>query len=100
MAKKLAPIHPGTVLKEEFMTPYELSANRLAGLLDVPANRISQIVAGRREITADTAIRLAKLFGMSDRAWLALQAQYELDVAEDLAEKSGIYENIERYAAA
>ncbi len=100
MAKKLAPVHPGEILFEEYMTPLGLSANRLALDLHVPATRITAIINGARAITADTAMRLARYFtNMSARFWLDLQADYDLDVAEDtLAEK--IKREVHAYAAA
>ena len=79
----LAPIHPGEILKTEFMEPYGLSANRLAKALGVPANRITQIVAGRRDVTADTALRLACAFRTSARFWLNLQTLHDLEAARD-----------------
>ncbi|MGC2131350.1 MAG: HigA family addiction module antitoxin [Candidatus Aquilonibacter sp.] len=85
MTKKLAPIHPGEVLLEDFMKPMSLTANRLALDLRVPSNRITGIVNGRRAITADTALRLARYFGTSPDVWLGLQIRYDLDVAEDEA---------------
>lgn len=83
MTKLLAPVHPGEVLKEEFMKPLGLSANALARSLRVPANRISAIVNGDRGITADTALRLAKALGTTPDFWLNLQKQYDLDCARD-----------------
>lgn len=81
--KKIPPIHPGVILKEEFMTPYKLSANQLALKLHVPAGRISSIVNGSRAVSPDTALRLSKFFGNSAEFWLNLQSQYELQTAED-----------------
>jgi len=83
-AKKLEPVHPGEILFEEFLKPMGLSQNRLALDIRVPARRINEIVQGKRRITADTALRLAKYFNMSARFWLGLQIDYDLDVAEDL----------------
>ena len=83
MTDKLAPVHPGEVLLEEFLGPMGISQNRLALSLRVPATRINEIVHGRRTITADTALRLAHFFGTSAKFWLALQAVYALDVATD-----------------
>jgi antitoxin HigA-1 len=83
MAKKMKPIHPGEHLREDFMKPLRLSANRLAMDLHVPATRIGEILAERRGITADTAIRLGLYFKMSPEFWLRLQMRYDLDVAED-----------------
>jgi addiction module HigA family antidote len=83
MAKKLAPVHPGEVLSEEFLKPMGLSQHRLAMDIRVPARRINEIVLGKRRITADTALRLAKYFGTSAQFWMGLQADYDLDVAAD-----------------
>ncbi len=80
-AKRLEPIHPGEVLEEEFMRPLGLSANALARRIDVPVTRISEIVRGKRGITADTALRLGRLFGTSSELWLGLQSEYDLRVA-------------------
>ena len=79
--KALKPIHPGEILLEEFMKPMGISINRLARDLAVPPNRVSGIVNGVRAITADTALRLGKYFGVSAEMWLGLQAEYELRVA-------------------
>jgi addiction module HigA family antidote len=79
--KPLAPIHPGEVLREELLVPLGISANRLARDLRVPVTRISEIVKERRGITADTALRLGRYFGMTARFWLNLQATYDLEVA-------------------
>ena len=85
---KLAPVHPGEVLAEEFLKPMGLSQNRLALDLGVPPRRINEIVLAKRGITADTALRLARYFDMSPQFWLGLQMDYELDRAEDsLAER-------------
>ena len=78
----IGPIHPGVTLREDFMEAYRLSANGLAKLLGIPQNRISDIVRGRRSITADTALRLEQAFGVSASFWLNLQSHYELEVAE------------------
>jgi len=84
MAKeKLKPIHPGEILLEEFLKPMGLSQNRLAIDMGVPARRINEIVLGKRRITADTALRLARYFDMSPQFWLGLQMHYDLDVAAD-----------------
>jgi len=85
MTKLIAPVHPGEILKEEFMTPLGLSANGLARAVRVPPNRISAIVNGERGLTADTALRLSKAFGATAEFWLNLQKQYELDCARDRA---------------
>ncbi len=84
--KKLDPVHPGEILQKEFLEPMDLSQNRLALALGVPARRINEIVLGKRGVTADTALRLARYFKMSPQFWLGLQMDYELDVAEDMLE--------------
>ena len=76
-----APVHPGEMLREEFLVPLELSANRLAIELRVPVTRISEIVNGRRAISADTALRLERYFGMSAEFWLGLQKDFDLQIA-------------------
>jgi addiction module HigA family antidote len=81
--EKLAPVHPGEVLLEEFLKPMELSQNRLAIDMGVPSRRVNEIVLGKRRITADTALRLARYFGMSPQFWLGLQMDYDLDIEED-----------------
>jgi addiction module HigA family antidote len=80
---KLAAVHPGEILLEEFLKPMELTQNRLALDIRVPARRINEIVQGKRRITPDTALRLARYFGMSPQFWLGLQMDYDLDVAQD-----------------
>ena len=85
-AKKLAPLHPGEVLFEEFLTPLGLSQNALARELKIPPRRVNEIVLGKRGVSADTALRLARYLGTSAEFWLGLQADYELDVARDRAE--------------
>ena len=82
-SKKIAPIHPGEILLEEFLRPMRISQNRIALDIRVPARRINEIVHGKRRITADTALRLAKYFDMSPQFWLGLQMDYDLDIAED-----------------
>jgi addiction module HigA family antidote len=82
-SRKMPPLHPGEILLEEFLKPMNLSQNRLALDIRVPARRINEIVHGKRRITADTALRLAKYFKMSPQFWLGLQMDYDLDVAED-----------------
>jgi addiction module HigA family antidote len=82
--KKLAPVHPGEVLLEEFLKPMGLSQSRLALSIGVHPRRVNEIVLGKRGITADTALRLAKFFGTSAKFWLGLQMDYDLDVASDL----------------
>ncbi len=80
---KLAPVHPGEVLLEEFLKPLELSQYRLAKDISVPPRRINEIVHGTRAVSANTALRLARYFGVSERFWLNLQAQYALDMERD-----------------
>ena len=81
--KKMPPLHPGEILLEEFLKPMKLSQNKLALDIRVPARRINEIVHGKRRITSDTALRLAKYFNMSAQFWLGLQMDYDLDVAEE-----------------
>lgn len=86
MTKKLLdPIPPGEILLEEFMRPLGISINGLARDIDVPPNRISEIVSGKRAITADTALRLGKYFGVSPEVWLDLQSYYDLRVMQRTA---------------
>lgn len=80
---KIPPLHPGEVLLEEFLLPMDISQNKLALAMRVPTRRINEIVHGRRRITADTALRLARFFGTSAQFWLSLQLDYDLDVAQD-----------------
>ncbi len=88
MSKKMKPVHPGEILFEEFLKPFGISQNRLALDIRVPARRINEIILGKRGVTPDTALRLAKYFHMSPQFWLGLQMDYELDIAEDeMAEK-------------
>jgi len=98
MKKKLAPVHPGEILQKEFLEPMSISQNRLAMALHVPARRINEIVLGKRSVTADTALRLARYFRMSPQFWLGLQMDYELDAAEDALEER-IVKEIEPIAA-
>lgn len=81
--RNLAPVHPGEVLNEEFLIPMSLSQNRLARDIGVPPRRINEIVLGKRKITADTALRLARYFDMSPQFWLGLQMDHDLDVETD-----------------
>jgi addiction module HigA family antidote len=83
MARKLKPVHPGEILLKDFLEPMGLSQYRVAKALNVPPRRINEIVLGKRSITADTALRLARYFGTSDRFWLNLQDAYDLDVERD-----------------
>lgn len=82
--RKLTPIHPGEVLQADFLEPLELSQYRLARDLSVPPRRINEIVHGKRAISADTALRLARYFGTTDRFWLNLQARFDLEVQRDV----------------
>jgi addiction module HigA family antidote len=79
--RKLAPVHPGEILREEFMKPHGLSQNALARALNLPPRRINEIVLEKRRITADTALRLARYFGTSAEMWTGLQADYDLRLA-------------------
>ena len=81
--KKIPPLHPGEVLFEEFLKPMKMSQNQLGRALGVSARRINEIVHGKRSITADTALRLARHFGNSPQFWLGLQMDYDLDVETD-----------------
>jgi addiction module HigA family antidote len=83
MAKKLAPIHPGEVLLEDFLKPLGISQQRLARDISVPARRIHEIVHARRSVSADTAIRLSRFFGTSERFWLNLQTRFDLEIEKD-----------------
>jgi addiction module HigA family antidote len=98
-AKKLAPVHPGEILNEDFLKPMSLSQNALARALGVPPRRVNEIVHGKRRVTADTALRLGRCFGMSAEFWLGLQMDYELDVESDrlggrLKDEVTIYEAV------
>jgi len=83
MPKKMKPIHPGEILLEEFLVPMEISQYRLAKAISVPPRRINEIVHGNRAITADTALRLSRYFGTTERFWMNLQARYDLEVEKD-----------------
>lgn len=91
MVKQLSPITPGDVLLEEFLKPLKISQNRLAKEIKVPANRVSQIIHGKREITADTALRLGKFFGIEPEFWLNLQVRYNMKIV-----RSKVGEKIEK----
>jgi len=80
---KMAPIHPGEILLAEFLEPLEISQYRLARDISVPPRRINEIVHGTRAVTADTALRLARYFGTSERFWLNLQTRYDLEIEKD-----------------
>ncbi len=79
----MAPVHPGEILLEEFLEPLGVSQYQLAKAVSVPARRINEIVHGQRRISADTALRLARYFGTSERFWINLQARYDLEVEKD-----------------
>ena len=83
MNNKLAPIHPGEILLEEFLKPMKISQYRLAKDINVPPRRVNEIVLGKRSITADTALRLSEYFGLSEKFWLNLQMKYNLEIAKD-----------------
>ncbi len=93
----LSNVHPGEVLKEEFLVPLEISQNALARAMGVPPRRINEIVLGKRGVSADTAVRLAAALGTSERFWLGLQADYDLEEAHRVLGKA--IERIERLAA-
>ena len=84
--KKTNPIHPGEILLEEFLKPMEISQYQLAKDISVPARRINEIVHGQRAVSADTALRLSRYFGLSERFWLNLQARYDLEIEKDKLE--------------
>ena len=100
MATRIAPTHPGDVLREDFLKPMGITPNALAIALRVPASRIADIAKGKRSVTAETAIRLARYFGTSREFWMNLQAYYDLASVED--EKAAIIERevLPRVAAA
>ena len=83
MAKKLDPIHPGEILLEEFLERMEITQYRLAKDISVPARRINEIVHGNRRVSADTALRLSKYFGTTERFWMNLQIRYDLEIEKD-----------------
>ncbi len=83
MEERLPPIHPGEILLEEFLKPLEISQYRLAKEISVPARRINEIVLGKRAISADTALRLSRYFGLSERFWINLQTRYDLEKEKD-----------------
>jgi addiction module HigA family antidote len=86
MSKKFTPTHPGAILLEEFLKPLGISQYRLANDIGVHPRRINEIVHGNRAISADTALRLSRFFGLSERFWLNLQARYDLEVEKDRLE--------------
>jgi addiction module HigA family antidote len=81
--KAIAPVHPGETLREDFLRPLGITPSRLAIELQVPVTRVNDIVRGKRAITADTALRLARYFGTSPQFWMNLQSNYNLELAED-----------------
>jgi addiction module HigA family antidote len=96
---RLPPIHPGEIVREEFLAPLGMSAHELAMALRVPATRINDIVNERRGITADTALRLSRYFGTTSRFWMNMQASWELEVAEDHLGKAARRDVLPRNAA-
>lgn len=86
MTREIPPIHPGEILLEEFLKPLGISQNVLARALRVPPDRVNAIVQGKRSITADTALRLARAFGTTPQFWINLQAHYDLEVAQERME--------------
>lgn len=86
MRKKMPPIHPGEILLEEFLEPMGISQYKLSKDISVPPRRINEIVQGKRSISADTALRLSRYFGLSERFWLNLQARYDLEMEKDRLE--------------
>ena len=93
--KKLPNIHPGEVLNEEFLLPLEISAYRLAKELSIPQTRVSEILKGRRRITADTALRLSQFFGNSAKFWLGLQDDYDIEAEKE--QKAEELKSIKKY---
>ncbi len=96
MGRKIKPVHPGEILQEEFLKPLKISQYRLSKDISVPPRRINEIVHGKRAISADTALRLARYFGTSERFWLNLQTRYDLEVQRDklgnsLIREVGVY---------
>lgn len=96
--KLLTPIHPGEILMEEFLEPMGISQYRLAQDISVPPRRINEIVHGKRAITPDTALRLSRYFGLSERFWINLQARYDLEVEKDRL-KDRLEKEVQIYAS-
>jgi len=96
--KKLPNIHPGEVLLEEFLAPMEISRNALARAIGVPPRRVNEIVLGKRAITADTALRLGKYFGVLPQTWMGLQAEYDLRLAQGTI-GAEVEKRVQRHAA-
>ena len=100
MTKKLLePIHPGEILMEEFLKPMNISQYRVAKDINVPARRINEIAHGKRSITPDTALRLSRYFGLSERFWINLQARYDLEIEKDRL-KNRLDEEVHVYTSA
>ena len=97
--QKLQPIHPGEILMEEFLKPMEISQYKLAKDISVPARRINEIVQGKRSITPNTALRLSRYFGLSERFWINLQARYDLEIEKDKLDDR-LNKEVHVYAAA
>lgn len=97
--QKLQPIHPGEILMEEFLKPMEISQYKLAKDISVPARRINEIVQGKRSVTPDTALRLSRYFGLSERFWINLQARYDLETEKDKLDDR-LNKEVHVYAAA
>lgn len=95
----LPPIHPGEILLEEFLQPLEISQYRLAKDIGVPVRRINEIVLGKRRITADTALRLSRYFGLSERFWMNLQSRYDLELEKDRL-RGRLEQEVKVYASA
>ena len=95
---EMRPIHPGEILQEEYLKPLDLSVNALAQRLRVPATRLHEIVKQRRSVTADTAMRLARLFGGDAQSWLNLQSAYELRIAE-ISKAAEVREDVKPYGS-
>ena len=98
MAKKLAPVHPGEILREEFLAPMKLTPYSVAAKLGVPRTQIERLARGDTPVTADTALRLAKFFGTTPAFWMNIQAQFDLETAEDHIASQ--IKKIEQYATA
>ena len=96
--KLLPPIHPGEILMEEFLKPMEISQYRLAKDISVPPRRINEIVHGKRAISPDTALRLSRYFGLSERFWINMQARYDLEIEKDRL-KDRLTQEVQIYAA-
>ena len=96
--KLLPPIHPGEILMEEFLKPMEISQYRLAKDISVPPRRINEIVHGKRAISPDTALRLSRYFGLSERFWINMQARYDLEIEKDRL-KDRLAQEVQIYAA-